>query len=94
MGLCTNCISGLTEKLTPNDIYLLHELKDKTTAQTGESKKNIYKELESVMTIFQLQQAIMRMKLLGFIGSQRYGKTIYYHITASGLVVLDILSRR
>ncbi len=94
MSLCINCISGLIDKLTPNDIYVLHELKDKTTAQTGETKKELFNELKDVMTVFQLQQALMRLGLLGFIGSQRYGRTIHYHITPSGLAVLDILSSR
>ena len=94
MSLCSDCISGVLDKLTPNDIYLLHELKDKTTAQLGDSRKTLYDALKEVMSTFQLQQAIIRMELLGLIGTQKYGNAMHYYITDTGLVVLDILSRR
>ncbi|NLZ52087.1 MAG: hypothetical protein GX892_02880 [Thermoanaerobacteraceae bacterium] len=94
MGLCSNCISEVLDKLTPNDIYLLHELKERTTAQLGDTRQGILERLSKVMSVFQLQQALIRMELLGLIGKQRYGKTMHYYITDSGLLVLEILSSR
>ena len=94
MSLCSNCVLKLIDKLAPNDIYLLHKLQEKITAQLGESRTELYSELKDVMSMFQLQQAIMRMELLGFIGTRKYGKTMHYYITDSGLLVLDILSKK
>ena len=42
VSLCSNCILELIDKLSPNDIYLLHEIKDKTTV-AGRNKKKYLK---------------------------------------------------
>lgn len=94
MSLCPNCIEKITEKLTPNDIYVLHQLQDKAVAQTGETKKEIFESLEDSMTDFQLYQALMRMEFLGFIGTQKRGRSMIYYIKESGIIALNILSER
>lgn len=88
---CNDCIHNLISKLTPNDIYVLYKLADKSTVQTGESKNEIFKDLKDVMSAFQLQQALMRMDLIGLVDSQRQGRVIHYHITNNGSAVLQIL---
>lgn len=92
--LCPKCTEQVVSKLTPNDVYLLHELKDKTTAQTGATRDEVFAKLKDTMSVFQLGQSLMRMEFVGFISSLKSGKTTYYHITQSGIVVLNILSNQ
>jgi hypothetical protein len=92
--LCRKCIEQVVKKLTPNDIYVLHELKDSVVVQTGASKKELLESLKNIMSIFQLSQALMRLELVGFVDGMKIGKSTAYYITSEGLLALDILSNR
>lgn len=91
---CNQCTINIIEKLTPNDIYLLHELQERNTPQTGKTRKEILNSLKESMSVFQLQQAIMRMELLGLVGSQKQGISRCYHITESGIYALSYLDSK
>lgn len=94
MELCRSCLMEIISKLTPNDVYVLYRLRDKTDGKTGENRSQLYEALADRMSIFQLSQALMRMELLGFINSFKVGKTFNYYITNNGLAVLEILSKQ
>lgn len=91
--LCNRCIEQIVKKLTPNDIYVLHELKDRVAAQTGANREELFKNLKNTMSIFQLSQSLMRLELVGLIDGMKIGKFTFYHITSEGLTALDILNR-
>lgn len=92
--LCRQCIEKAVKKLAPNDIYVLHELKDRNAPQTGASRKELLASLNGTMSVFQLAQALMRLGLLGFIGEAKFGSSMVYYITAEGLLALEILKRQ
>lgn len=91
MGLCDHCVQGVISKLTPNDIYALHELQEHNKPQAGISKKELQIRLQEQMSVFQLGQVMLRLELLGMISIFRSGKIFYYSITESGLRALAIL---
>lgn len=90
--LCDHCLERTMKKLTPNDVFVLHELKDYQTPQTGAVKAEIYDSLIDTLSHFQLTQALMRLELLGLIGSMRVGRQTFYYCTDSGHSMLELLS--
>lgn len=93
MELCPDCIEQMVKKLTPNDIYVLHELVEHDRPQTGIPKSDLLQRFAGQISDFQLGQAFMRLNLIGFIHVFRSGKVFYYSITESGIAALEHLKR-
>ena len=89
--LCEQCVLSVISKLVPNDIFILNQLKDKVVPLAGVTRGDLSKALNDLMSDFQIQQALMRMDLIGFVGSQQQGRIWVYHITPDGLLALEYL---
>lgn len=94
MGLCHQCISDIMDRMTPYDVYILNELRDKTTAQLGANRDELSNLLGGNMSIFQISQSLLRLELVGFVGKLKSGRVEHFHITANGLAVLGALSKQ
>jgi predicted transcriptional regulator len=92
--LCKNCLEQIISKLTPNDVYVLYRLRDKTNGMTGDTRSQIFETLSDRMSVFQLSQSLMRLELVGLIGEFKAGKNTLYFITQNGQSVLGILSNQ
>jgi hypothetical protein len=94
VSLCKACLEQIIGKLTDKDVYVLYRLRDKRNGLTGETRSQIFRSLSDRMSDFQLGQSLMRMELVGLIGSFKAGKNTHFYITRNGLAVLEILSNQ
>lgn len=84
-------LERILPKLTPNDIYVLHTLSDKTTPQLGMTRSEIKNNTDK--SDFNIFLCINRLELVGFINTLKVERTNQYSISYLGLKVLEILSK-
>ena len=83
-------LQRIIRKLTPNDIYILHALREKTTPQLGLTRDEIKSDTDK--SDFNIFLSINRLELVDLIDTLKVGKTNQYSISDLGIRVLEILS--
>lgn len=87
----------IVQKLVPIDIFILDELKDKSTPQLGINKNDLLNKLKSNnvdSSIFKVSQSLIRLEFVNCIATLKSSNTNLYYITENGLISLNILDNK
>lgn len=94
MTLCSKCLEEIISRLTPDDIVLLHSLKDNTSAQTGLTRRELITIHGERMSPHQLDVALNRLHLVGCVAGLKVSRSINHYLTPDGLKVLQQLKNQ